>query len=136
MTYKDFTLNLSEYGNCEKLSDSNSILYAIKNIILSRPGNYPLMPDLGINIQKYQFELLDDYTISTIKSDLLKQITKYIPTIDDVQVTVQKVEDVVNGEYKNAVGISVSIMESGEESTGNFLVIKDNETLNIYNEII
>ena len=107
---------------------------AIKNILLSRPGNFPFTPDLGLNIDKYQFELLDDYTLSDIKNGILYQINKFVPAIDGVAVSVDKVESEIRGEFVTGIGISVSAVYNGENVTANFLVLKDKEIVHVYNE--
>jgi len=131
----DFSFNLSEYNTCEKLSNANAVVYAIKNIILSRPGNFPLTPELGVNIAKYQFDLLDDETIKTIKTDILRQVAKYIPTIDNLVLTVKKVEDIINGQYVTALGINVTATENGEDVDVSYLFTQDGTDVNAYTEI-
>lgn len=134
MEYKDFTFELDEYGKTKEYSGTNAIILAIKNILLSRPGNFPFTPDLGVDIQRFQFELLDDYTLSDIKNQIMTQINKFIPTIDNVNVSVSKVEDNTLGEYSTGLGISVSAVYQGEGITTNFLLIKDKEIVYVYNE--
>ena len=134
MEYKDFEFEMDEYGKTKEYSGTNAIILAIKNILLSRPGNFPFTPDLGADIGQYQFELLDDYTLSDIKNNILNQINKFIPAIDNVSVSVDKVESEVQGEPANAIGISVSALENGESITTNFLIVKNKEILEVYDE--
>lgn len=131
MEYKDFSFNTSDYGRCEEYTGTNAIILAIKNILLSRPGNFPLTPNLGMDIGKYQFSLLDEHTISAIKTDLLQQINTYIPTISSLNVVVDKVED-----NENAIGIYISAMDNGEQVESNFVLLQDHEIINIFNETI
>lgn len=132
--YRDFSFELDEYGKTKEYSGVNAIIMAIKNILLSRPGNFPFTPDLGLNIDKYQFELLDDYTLSDIKNGILYQINKFVPAIDGVAVSVDKVESEIRGEFVTGIGISVSAVYNGENVTANFLVLKDKEIVHVYNE--
>ncbi len=131
MEYRDFSFNTSAYGRCEEYSGTNAVILAIKNIILSRPGNYPFTPNLGLDIGKYQFALLDEHTLSTIKTELLQQINTYIPTISALNVIVGKVED-----NENAIGIYISAMDNGEQLETNFVVIQDHEVVSVFNETI
>ena len=112
------TFNAGNYGVMETYTGANAKVLAIKNLILARPGNYPETPSLGINIEKYQFDLLDDQTIDDIKNDMGHQISKYIPDLDNVTITVDKiVED--NDTY---LGISVSANTDGDNLMANFLI--------------
>ena len=130
--YTDFTFNIGEYGTTEVVTDSKAITLAIRNILLSRPGNYPFDPSFGMNIEKYQFELLDSTTINSIKTELTKQIAKYIPNLENVFVSVEKIDDSTT--MSGIIGISVSSSLNGEDSTSNFLVYNKEGTLNIVNE--
>ena len=126
------TFNAGNYGVMETYTGANAKVLAIKNLILARPGNYPETPSLGINIEKYQFDLLDDQTIDDIKNDMGHQISKYIPDLDNVTITVDKiVED--NDTY---LGISVSANTDGDNLMANFLVIREEREVKIYNEIL
>ena len=134
MEFKDFSFNISEYGGTETLTGNNAVIYAIKNIILARPGNFPFHPEIGVNIGKYKFDILDDITIKSIQSDIIKQVSKAIPTIDSINIIVQKVEDDINGEHITALGIAVSALENGEKIEGTFLIRNDHDVISIFNE--
>lgn len=130
--------SIFEVGTNNKLItyyDASALVLSIKNILLSKPGNYPLTPSLGIDISKYQFELLDDETISDIEADLSFQINKYSPIPGDAEVKVLKLSKEDGYDY-NAIGISVSVILNGEKSTFNFIALQDNEIINVAVDII
>ena len=135
MNYIDFTFQPGTYRKMINTSDTTAVLCAIKDIILARPGNYVMDPDVGVNIAKYQFELLDDITISNIKSDITKQISKALPTLDNIEITINKVEDYINGEPVTMLGIYVEAMVNGKTSDESLLVMKEGEILSVYDEI-
>ena len=135
MIYKDFTFTLSEYNTTVELTGVNAIMNAIKSLILGRNGNFPLTPSACINIQKYQFEILDDVLLRQIKSELSQQISRFVPTIDNISISVDKVEDTINGKPVTALGIKVSVIDGDNVADGYFLVTKDHEDINIYDEI-
>lgn len=134
MEYKDFSFEMDDFGKAKEYSGTNAFILAIRNILLSRPGNYPFTPDLGLDISQYEFEFCDDATLSDIKSKMLQQINKFIPSIDDIALTVDKIETQVKGKTIVALGISVSVVKDGENITSNFLVTKENEVVEVYNE--
>lgn len=130
----DYTYDISDYGEVQKYTGANATINAIKNLILSREGNYPFTPKAGIDIGKYQFDLLDDDEISKIKHDIMFQVTEYIPSIDTLNLNVQKVEEIINNELVTGLGVHVSAVVSGENIESSFLLIKDKEVVQVYNE--
>lgn len=135
MSLKDLTFNVSEYGVAEKTDGKYSVLEAVKNIILSRPGNFPMHPDIGVDLAKYEFEFLDDNTLSQIKTDIIRQVTENTTDVDDINIEVSKLEENINGQTVYGVGVAVSIIESGNEINRAFIILKDREVLSIYDEI-
>jgi phage baseplate assembly protein W len=134
--YRDFTFDQGIYGRAAEYTDTSAFILAIRNILLSRPGNYPFNPSFGMNVQKYQFDLLDDIQLNEIKSELNRQIARYLPSFQDVQVDVRKIDNVdgVDADNREMVGISVISKVGAETLASSFLLYKRNGTLNIINE--
>jgi phage baseplate assembly protein W len=134
--YRDFTFDQGIYGRAAEYTDTSAFILAIRNILLSRPGNYPFNPSFGMNIQKYQFDLLDDIQLNEIKSELNRQIARYLPSFQDVQVDVRKIDNVdgVDADNREMIGISVISKVGAETLASSFLLYKRNGTLNIINE--
>ena len=130
--FTDFQFVQGDYGRAAEYTDDNAIVLAIRNIILSKPGNFPFNPSVGMNIKQYQFDLLDDTTISNINDELRRQIAMYIPDVGDVKSIITKVED-ENGMFY--LGISIGVNINGEGTTVNFILGQDGKTINVYNEI-
>src|SRR5574344_1465077 len=126
-TYEDFTMDVGDDGNCTPVSGVNAVVLAIRNILLSKKGNFPFTPGIGMDIEQYEFDLLDDNTLSDIKAKLLKQINSYIPALDNIVVSVDKVESTIREKAITALGISVSAVLDGSEMTTNYLVTQDDE---------
>jgi phage baseplate assembly protein W len=136
--YTDYTFNYSAYNKAAEYTDANALILAIKNILFSKPGNYPFTPSFGMDIEKYQFDLLDSTQIETIRSELLGQISKFIPSLENVFVDVRQVEDDIGGvsPQQGALGIVVSSDLNSQPLTTSFFVYKDDGRLNIINEIL
>lgn len=130
--YTDFQLVTGKYDKAEEFNDSNAIVLAIRNILLSRPGNFPFNPSVGLNIKKYQFDLLDDNEIDMIQKELDKDISLFVPDADLVNTVVTKVE---GDDGKVYLGISISANISGEDTTVNFIISKEENEVKIFNEI-
>lgn len=135
MEYKDFSFEFGDTGVYKEYSGTNASILAIRNILLSRPGNFPFTPSLGMDIARYQFELLDSATIDDIKRQLLLQIGKFLPAIENVNVNVMKVEEDVNGELVTGIGINISAIDNSNTISANYLVLKNNGVVSVYNEV-
>jgi len=137
--YKDFSFNLGNYNKMEEYTDAPVFVLAVRNILLSKPGNYPFTPGLGMDIEQYMFDLADENTKSRIESNLNKQINEYIDNAQNVNVQVEILEDpTTDSEGKPLIryilGISVFASVNGENITTNFLLYRDKNILNVYNE--
>jgi phage baseplate assembly protein W len=135
-TYRDFTLDQGPYGRALEYTDSAAIILAVRNILLTRRGNFPFNPNFGMNVEKYQFDLLDDVQVGEIRAELSQQIARYLPTLQNVSVDVRVVDEVdgVDADGRKMVGISVSSKASDRTLTSSFLLYRKNGTLNIVNE--
>ena len=135
MPYKDIDFVMNEYGKLKEYTGANAAVLAIRNIILTKKGNFPLSPSLGLDIENYQFDFLDQTTVNQLKTDLLSQINTYVPSLENVSVQVEIVEG--NDEYPgNAIGIMVSAIGENEKLNASFLVTHDNENVNVFSELL
>lgn len=138
--FTDVTLNLGKYRKMEEYVETNAFILAIRNILFTRPGNYPLTPSLGMDIEKHLFDIGNEDTANKIRIELRDQIGKYISNASNVNVDVQIIEDTNLNErgepyLRNILGISVSALFNGESVSTNFLMYMENSILNVYNEI-
>lgn len=129
--YKDFRFEPGMYGKLSEYTDSDALILGIRNIMLSRPGNFPFNPSLGMNIMKYQFDLLDDKTISDIRSELNRQIAEYMPDLQNIEISVQKV---TSDKGEDFLGIAVSTSKNGKIIDAKFLLSKDRDDVLVFNE--
>ena len=135
MPYKDIDFVMNEYGKLKEYTGANAAVLAIRNIILTKKGNFPLSPSLGLDIENYQFDFLDQTTVNQLKADLLSQINTYVPSLENVSVQVEIVEG--NEDYPgNAIGIMVSAIGENEKLNASFLVTHDNENVNVFSELL
>ena len=135
MPYKDIDFVMNEYGKLKEYTGANAAVLAIRNIILTKKGNFPLSPSLGLDIENYQFDFLDQTTVNQLKADLLSQINTFVPSLENVSVQVEIVEG--NDEYPgNAIGIMVSAIGENEKLNASFLVTHDNENVNVFSELL
>lgn len=134
--YRDFMLQQGDSVKAIEVVDNSAIILAIRNILLSRQGNYPFNPSFGMNIEKYQFDLLDDEQLDIIKGELSRQIAKYIPDISGINIKVEIVKDeegiVNNGE--NMLGITLVSKVNSQSVSSSFLLYEQSGEIAILNE--
>lgn len=135
-TLRDFTLDQGQYGRAAEYTDSAAIILAIRNILLTRKGNFPFNPNFGMDIEKYQFDLLDDIQVGEIRSELQRQIAAYLPSFQNVLVDVRIITEAegVDADGRQMVGITVSSKVGQQAVTSTFLLYRKNGSLNIINE--
>lgn len=134
--YEDFSFNRGLYNKAEEYKDAAAVVLAIKNILLSRPGNFPFTPSLGLDLERYLFEPADEQTLNQIKTDLSDQISRYIPGIEGVTINISVVEDDKPNMIpsRNVLGISIKASVGSETIDTNFLAYHDFDGLIILNE--
>lgn len=66
----------------------------IKNLLFMRPGDFPSIPNMGINISSIRFEDIDILTAGELKDKIKSQISSYISNVplDDVDISISKVK--------------------------------------------
>lgn len=136
----DFTLNPGLHHTLEQVDEKNAFVLAVRNILLSKPGNFPLTPDLGMDIEQYLFDIADDYTLNNIETELNRQISKFIDNASNVTVTTALLDDEVvlddgSSPRRKILGISVAATVDNDRIETSFLMYQDGKLLNIYNEV-
>ena len=96
-SFKSNPLNSDLIG----LKNANAIARAIRNLILTEPGEKPFQPDLGSEVYSSLFNTLDQITASNIKQQIENTIIKYEPRVDLDEVVVEA------NQYKNAFDVQI-----------------------------
>ena len=63
------------------LKNEAAIARSIRNLVLTEPGERFFEPDLGSNVQRSLFELLDDISASQIKDEIENAINNFEPRV-------------------------------------------------------
>ncbi len=83
-SFKDFSVNFAKNPFTDDLSvvnNDNSIKQAVKNLILTAPGEKPFQPLVGSSVNSLLFEPLDAFTIDTIQDEISLTINQYEPRV-------------------------------------------------------
>jgi phage baseplate assembly protein W len=90
--YSDFYLNFSTNRGTKdlaRLTDENAIIRSIKNIVLTRKGEKPFFPQYGCNILSMLFENFNEFTASTLETEIETAIQNFEPRVQTVRVSAQ-----------------------------------------------
>tara|TARA_B100001173_G_C15486218_1_gene336923 strand:+ start:40 stop:459 length:420 start_codon:yes stop_codon:yes gene_type:complete len=90
-SFKDFSVNFARNPFTDDLSivnNDNSIKQAVKNIILTSPGEKPFQPLIGSSVNRLLFEPLDAFTADTIAEEITTTINQFEPRVQLTNVDV------------------------------------------------
>lgn len=73
--------------------DDNAAVRNIIRLILCDPGTFPLHPEMGVGLySKFRYGWTDEVTL-TLRSEILKQMTVYMPELLGVGVNIESVRN-------------------------------------------
>lgn len=93
----DVLLDTDSMYKPKVISSFQTCINSILTLLFMKPGQYPSIPDLGIDIDSYLHEYADDPTIPMkIKSDLMDQCNRIQLTGMDIECYIEKLNNGVN----------------------------------------
>lgn len=95
-TYRDISLSLSKNpvtGDINILKDDVAIKNAVKNIILTKPGEKLYEPNFGSRVTDLLFEPIDFIILDEIKVEIYRVLDLYEPRITVQNVTLTEVDN-------------------------------------------
>ena len=119
----EFTLDSDDYEGI--LAESGVLAYArlLVNLLFLKPGTYPNSPDMGVNINKYSFELMDDELTSQLEDDIRNQINTYLPNNLSYSIKTEMIQPIDS--VKKILGIGFAVNEADGTSKEFFLFMKE-----------
>ena len=75
-------------GDLIALNNENAIARAVRNIVLTSPGEKLFDPDFGSSVSEILFENVDDITAVSIQDEIRNCLNNYEPRVDLVNVDV------------------------------------------------
>lgn len=106
---------VDSFGKPKILSEKESLLQIVFNVFVAKPGNYPSMPEIGIDIGSRILYLTEDrMEIEQLQIDIRDQLIMVIPgeKIGDVIVGVRT----INGEVVVVIKVPI-VDDSGVNSS-------------------
>ena len=93
------------------------VAFQLKNVLFTNPGERISIPNFGVGIRRYLFEMNGDSAASIIRSRIIQQVNSYIPGILLNNVNVFNVDE-------NSISIQISYKLNAsffEEADGQIL---------------
>ena len=75
-------------GDLIALKNENAIARAVRNIVLTTPGEKLFDPDFGSSVSEILFENVDDITAVSIQDEIRSCVNNYEPRVDLINVDV------------------------------------------------
>ena len=75
-------------GDLITLKNENAIARAVRNIVLTTPGEKLFNPDFGSSISEILFENVDDITAVSIQDEIRNSLSNYEPRAELIDVNV------------------------------------------------
>ena len=75
-------------GDLISLKNENAIARAVRNIVLTTPGEKLFDPDFGSSVSEILFENVDEITAVSIQDEIRNCLNNYEPRVDLVDVNV------------------------------------------------
>ena len=91
----DPSFGLNSFKQAKYKNESESVATAILNLLFGKPGFFPSMPNLGINIQDMIYMFWDEVDTETIKAQIVAQCSVFKSFVDDNSL------DVIKSSYMN-----------------------------------
>lgn len=79
----DPQFGLDSYNRAKILPEYQTVVYNLLTILFGKPGFYPSIPSLGMDIQQYLYTFEDEFDTNALKAQLASQCKDFIEQISD-----------------------------------------------------
>lgn len=85
----ELKLAINSFDKPEELSDVSAWSQLMLDLIFMKPGTYPSIPEMGVGIESYEYEFLDE-AIDRLSASIITQQQTYLPDIPLTGVEITK----------------------------------------------
>ena len=132
----DPAFGIDDFNKSKVYPSDETIVRNLLLLLFGKPGFYPSMPKLGMNIREYLYTLEDDMDTSAIKAKLAYQCKDFLPLIQDGSMDIYTTRSkgnpvlvfalpVIHDNTYATLVLGVTILNSGEMQF-NFIFNDDN----------
>lgn len=91
----DPSFGMNNFNQAKYKNESTTIAHAFLNLLFGKPGYFPSMPNLGINIEETLYAFWDEIDEAALKATIVAQCSAFKEYVDNGQL------DVIKSSYKN-----------------------------------
>lgn len=88
-----FNFGKSINGYFSTSADKKLVRENMKQILLTNPGERIMLPDFGVGLKRYLFEMNDDQLATVIRDKIVQQVAKYEPLAQIIDIQFKMVEN-------------------------------------------
>lgn len=126
---KELDLSLNNFKEQKTYSGAIGKAKDIQNLLFMKPGDFPSVPDMGINISSIRYKDIDSLTSGDLRETIRSQINKYITAVPLENIVISKAK--INNTYvlfiditlyadNQALDLTYGIQQQGENNIVNF----------------
>lgn len=78
----DPTFTVNDYNKPKMLTPKETYVNNILMLLFGKPGFYPSIPSLGLNIKQYLYKFEDEINTEDIKNQLVEQCSDFLPEVN------------------------------------------------------
>ena len=86
----DPAFGVNEYGKPKMLTEDQTLVNNFLLLLLGKPGFYPSIPTIGIDIEQYLYTFIDDINLDELKAKIAVQCNDFLPAIREGNFDIQK----------------------------------------------
>ena len=90
MAKVDPTYGVNEFNKTKVLSETETYVNNILTILFGKPGFYPSIPTLGMDISQYLYKFEDAINVERIKAILANQCSEFLPLVESGDIDIIK----------------------------------------------
>jgi len=125
MASVDPVYGVDVFEETKVLSESQTMVNQVLMILLNKPGFYPSIPWLGMDVQQYLYTFAEDIDDLNIKAKLATQCKALLPDIQDGELDVYSIDyeghplliftlPVLVDESNSMVTLGITVNDKGE----------------------
>lgn len=86
---KELSIGIDNFNKPAQLSGKDAWINLITTLLFMKKGTYPTDPEMGCELQKYDYGFMESTVFDKIENEIRDQITTYLPDIplNSIRVT-------------------------------------------------
>jgi len=104
------------------LTNEQTVKESIMNLFQTQPFTVPMNPEIGLDLDRYLFDPIDDLSAAMMKIDIEMGLKRYEPRINNIQVQVIGDEDLQT--YIIYLNFEINFTNSNQEMVIDFKSIR------------